>query len=121
MDGEQIIYLGPADHALKVDLMKRAWALVLPLEVDETFGLAMIEAMACGTPVLAYDRGAVPEVVVHGETGLVAHTYEELRDSLSRLAGLDPQRCRGHVAQHFSRDTMVADYMKLYDEMGRGA
>jgi glycosyltransferase involved in cell wall biosynthesis len=121
IDGGQIVYLGPADHARKVDLMQRARALVLPLEVDETFGLAMIEAMACGTPVLAYDRGAVPEVVAHGETGFAVHTYEELRDSLPRLAGLDPQRCRDRVAQLFSRDTMVAAYVKLYEEMGRGA
>jgi glycosyltransferase involved in cell wall biosynthesis len=121
LDGEQIVYLGPADHARKVDLMQRAQALVLPLEVDETFGLAMIEAMACGTPVLAYDRGAVPEVVAQGETGFVVHTYEALRESLPRLGGLDPRRCREHVAQNFSRNAMVAAYMKLYEEMGRGA
>jgi glycosyltransferase involved in cell wall biosynthesis len=121
LDGEQIVYLGPANHARKVDLMQRAQALILPLEVDETFGLAMIEAMACGTPVLAYDRGAVPEVVAQGETGFVVHTYEELRESLPRLGGLDPRRCREHVAQNFSRDAMVTAYMKLYDEMGRGA
>jgi glycosyltransferase involved in cell wall biosynthesis len=119
IDGEQIVYLGPADHPRKVDLLKRAKALVLPLEVDETFGLAMLEAMACGTPVLAYDRGAVPEVVAHGETGFVVSTYEQLRDSLERLAGLDPHRCRAHVALNFSRDTMVAAYLKLYDEMCR--
>jgi glycosyltransferase involved in cell wall biosynthesis len=121
IDGEQIVYLGPADHARKVDLMQRARALVLPLEVDETFGLAMLEAMACGTPVLAYDRGAVPEVVAHGETGFAVHTYVELRESLKLLAGLNPRRCRERVAQNFSRDTMVAAYMKLYEKMGRGA
>ncbi len=119
IDGEQIVYLGPADHPRKVDLLKRAKALVLPLEVDETFGLAMLEAMACGTPVLAYDRGAVPEVVAHGETGFAVSTYEQLRDSLGRLAGLDPHRCRAHVALNFSRDRMVAAYLKLYDEMCR--
>jgi glycosyltransferase involved in cell wall biosynthesis len=117
IDGEQIVYLGPADHPRKVDLLQRAKALVLPLEVDETFGLAMLEAMACGTPVLAYDRGAVPEVVVHGETGFAVHTYEQLRDALPRLAGLEPQRCRQQVAENFSCETMVAAYLNLYDEM----
>ncbi|MFA4904517.1 MAG: glycosyltransferase family 4 protein [Desulfobaccales bacterium] len=120
IDGDRIVYLGPADHARKVDLMKRARALVLPLEVDETFGLAMIEAMACGTPVLAYDRGAVPEVVAQGETGFIVKTYEELRDSLAGLAALDPRRCREHVAQNFSRDRMVTAYLDLYGEMTRG-
>ena len=120
IDGDQIVYLGPADHTRKVDLMQRAQALVLPLEVDETFGLAMLEAMACGTPVLAYDRGAVPEVVAHGETGFAVHTYKDLRGCLPRLAGLNPQRCRDRVAQHFSRDAMVAAYVELYDEMIHG-
>jgi glycosyltransferase involved in cell wall biosynthesis len=117
VDGERIVYLGPADHPRKVDLMQRAKALVLPLEVDETFGLAMLEAMACGTPVLAYARGAVPEVVAHGDTGFAVHTYEELRESLLRLNELDPHRCREQVARHFSRETMVAAYLELYAEM----
>jgi glycosyltransferase involved in cell wall biosynthesis len=120
LDGDRIVYLGPADHARKVDLMKRAQALVLPLEVDETFGLAMIEAMACGTPVLAYDRGAVPEVVAKDETGFAVHTYGELRDCLPRLAALDPHRCREHVARHFSRETMVAAYLRLYEDVCAG-
>jgi glycosyltransferase involved in cell wall biosynthesis len=119
IDGDRVVYLGPADHARKVDLMRRAQALVLPLEVDETFGLAMIEAMACGTPVLAYDRGAVPEVVAQGETGFAVHTYEQLRDCLPRLADLDPQRCLERVAQYFSLDRMVTAYLKLYEELCR--
>jgi glycosyltransferase involved in cell wall biosynthesis len=118
IDGGRIVYLGPADHARKVDLMQRARALVLPLEVDETFGLAMIEAMACGTPVLAYDRGAVPEVVAQGETGYAVHTYEQLRDCLPLLADLDPYRCRERVAQHFSLDRMVTAYLRLYENLG---
>jgi glycosyltransferase involved in cell wall biosynthesis len=120
IDGDRIVYLGPADHARKVDLLKRARALVLPLEVDETFGLAMIEAMACGTPVLAYDRGAVSEVLAQGETGFAAHTYEQLRDCLPRLADLDPHRCREHVEQHFSLDRMVTAYLRLYEDMCQG-
>lgn len=119
IDGDQIVFFGPADHARKVDLLQRALALVLPLEVDETFGLAMIEAMACGTPVLAYDRGAVPEVVAQGETGFAVQTYEELLDSLPGLNGLDPHRCREHVKRHFSLDRMVTAYLELYTEMER--
>ncbi|MEJ2671251.1 MAG: glycosyltransferase family 4 protein [Deltaproteobacteria bacterium] len=117
IDGDQIVYLGPADHARKVDLMQRSRALVLPLEVDETFGLAMIEAMACGTPVLAYSRGAVPELVAQGHTGFAVDTYEQLQDCLPRLAALDPHNCREHVARHFSVDLMVTAYLSLYDHM----
>lgn len=114
VDGRRIIYLGAADFPQKVDLLKRAKALVLPLEVDEAFGLVMLESMACGTPVLAYGRGAVAEVVVHGETGFVVYSYEELRANLPRLAGLDPHRCRQQVQRHFSLERMVAAYLDLY-------
>lgn len=114
VDGERIIYLGAADFPKKVDLLKRAQALVLPLEVDEAFGLVMLEGMACGTPVLAYGRGAVSEVVVHGETGLVVNSYAQLRDSLPQLSGLDPHRCRRQVEEHFSLERMVAAYLELY-------
>ncbi len=119
IDGDRIVYVGAADHARKVDLMRRARGLVLPLEVDETFGLAMIEAMACGTPVLAYNRGAVAEVVVQGETGFAVKNYEELRESLGGLAALDPYRCREQVARSFSRDRMVTAYLDLYGQMSR--
>ena len=116
-----IVEMGYVSDEEKWTLLGEARCLLFPIDWPKPFGLAMIEAMACGTPVLAYDRGAVPEVVAHGETGFTVHTYEELRDSLKRLAGLNPQRCRDRVAQNFSRDTMVAAYMKLYEEMGRGA
>jgi glycosyltransferase involved in cell wall biosynthesis len=120
LDSDRIIYLGPADFPQKVDLLKRAKALVLPLEVDEAFGLVMLEAMACGTPVLAYDRGAVQEVVVPGETGWVAHTYQELRTSLSWLKGLDPRRCRQQVEENFALKRMVAAYLELYHTVSLG-
>ncbi|MEW6386790.1 MAG: glycosyltransferase family 4 protein [Thermodesulfobacteriota bacterium] len=118
LNQDTIIYLGPADFPRKVDLLGRAKALVLPLEVDEAFGLVMLEAMACGTPVLAYDRGAVPEVVRHGETGLVVHTYDQLRESLSYLKELNPELCRRHVEQHFSLEHMVTNYLNLYRALG---
>jgi len=114
VDGEAIIYTGPADFPRKVDLLKRAGALVSPLEVEEAFGLVMLEAMACGTPVVAYGRGAVPEVVRHGETGLVVHSYRELKEGLARGFHFDPWRCREQVRRNFSREAMVRAYLELY-------
>lgn len=114
LDQDRLIYLGPADFATKTDLLSRARALLLPLEVDEAFGLVMLEAMACGTPVLAYDRGAAGEVVVPGETGFLARDPEGLRRGLERLSQLQPGRCREHVAANFSRDRMVDAYVDLY-------
>ena len=114
LNGQVIVHTGPADFVRKVDLLKRARVLISPLEVDEAFGLVMLEAMACGTPVVAYHRGAVPEVVRQGETGFVVHSYQELKAGLERVAEIDPHRCREHVLQNFSREAMVGAYLELY-------
>ena len=114
LDNRRIIYVGPADFNRKLDLLGRARALLLPLEVDEAFGLVMLEAMACGTPVVAYDRGAAPEVVRHGETGFLAHGFTELLAGLQAVTEIDPDICRQHVAGNFSWHGMVEAYLKLY-------
>jgi len=114
LDDRRIIYVGPAVFARKQDLLGKARALLLPLEVDEAFGLVMIEAMACGTPVVTYDRGAAPEVVRHGETGFIARTFEELLDGIKAAGRMAPQACREHVARHFSWEDMVEAYAALY-------
>lgn len=114
LDGRQIIYVGPADFSRKQDLLGRAKALLLPLEVDEAFGLVMLEAMACGTPVIAPPRGAVPEVLVPGRTGFLAHSWEEFLAALTMVGELDPRVCRQHVVENFSWESMVDKYVALY-------
>ncbi len=117
IDDRRIIYVGPADFARKQDLLSRAVALLLPLEVDEAFGLVMLEAMACGTPVVAYGRGAAPEVVLHGETGFIANTFAELLEGIKVAADIDPHSCRQHVARSFSWKGMVEAYLSLYHSL----
>jgi glycosyltransferase involved in cell wall biosynthesis len=117
LDNRRIIYVGPADFSRKLDLLTGAVALLLPLEVDEAFGLVMLEAMACGTPVVAYNRGAAPEVVRHGETGFIAHGFAELLEGIKGAADLDPEVCRRHVARNFSWDGMVEAYLSLYHSL----
>lgn len=117
LDNRRIIYVGPADFPRKKDLLGKAAALLLPLEVDEAFGLVMLEAMACGTPVVAYDRGAASEVVRHGETGFIAHGFAELLEGIKSVAAIDPTRCRQHVARNFSWDVMVEAYLSLYQSL----
>jgi glycosyltransferase involved in cell wall biosynthesis len=114
LDKERIIYRGPADFQQKVELLSRAQALILPLEVDEAFGLVLLESMACGTPVLAYDRGAVREVVVSGQTGFVVPDFSTLREALTLVPRIKPSNCREHVEKHFSLDQMVESYLHLY-------
>jgi glycosyltransferase involved in cell wall biosynthesis len=77
----------------------------------------MLEAMACGTPVVAYDRGAAPEVVLHGKTGFIAHGFAELLEGIKAVADIDPHACRQHVARNFSWQGMVDAYLSLYHSL----
>ena len=120
--GDRAEYLGEMDAAEKYDLMGRAAALVFPLQWEEPFGMVLLEAMACGTPVLSLARGAVPEVVVDGVTGFVRDDPEELVECLGELDQIDPQACRRHVEQTFSPGAMVSGYEQVYaDCLGAAA
>jgi glycosyltransferase involved in cell wall biosynthesis len=113
VDGRLIEYVGEADLAMKNDLLGGARALLFTIDWEEPFGLVMIEAMACGAPVLAFNRGSVPEIVEHGLTGWVCGDLEEM----VRVAGtssFDSYACRTHVEERFSVHRMVRDYETLY-------
>jgi glycosyltransferase involved in cell wall biosynthesis len=96
------------------DLLGCARSLLLPVRWEEPFGLVMLEAMAAGTPVVALRRGAVPEVVRPGETGLICDDPRELPGALRAAAGIDPAACARHVADAFSADLMAGRYEQLY-------
>src|SRR5215210_8534514 len=98
----------------KYDLLAGAAAFVFPLQWEEPFGMVLVEAMACGTPVLSLRRGAVPEVVVDGQTGFVRHQADELVDALRHLDEIDPRVCRRHVEENFAPAKMVEAYEKVY-------
>jgi glycosyltransferase involved in cell wall biosynthesis len=114
VDGRQIEYVGEADHARKNELLGRARALLFPIQWDEPFGLVLIEAMACGTPVLAFAGGSVPEIVRDGVSGWIC---EDAADMAGRIAspGIGAGSCREWVARHFSCERMVADYLGIYE------
>jgi glycosyltransferase involved in cell wall biosynthesis len=119
VDGRQIEYLGEANHALKNDLLGNARALLFPIQWEEPFGLVMIEALACGTPVLALPGGSVPEVVRPGVSGWICRSVADMADRLEDLS-LDPRACRRHVEQHFTLDLMVRRYADLYRRVSGG-
>jgi glycosyltransferase involved in cell wall biosynthesis len=112
--GPDVTIFGCADSAQKRDLLSRAAALVFPIQWEEPFGMVMIEAMACGTPVVTLRRGAAPEVVVDAVTGVVCDDPDELADGIRRARGLDPSACREHVRRTFSIARMVAGYEAAY-------
>jgi len=112
--GPDAEYLGEADAVLKRELLAGARALAFPLQWDEPFGMVMIEAMACGTPVVALRRGSVPEVVAHGVSGLVVDDYERFPAALRAAESIDPAACRAHVRAHFDLPVMAAGYERIY-------
>src|SRR3954452_2639936 len=89
----------------------------MPLTWDEPFGLVMPEAMACGTPVIAFRRGSAPELIVHGKTGFVVDTVEEMADAVEECANIDPAACRAHVESKFSPATMAEAYLRIYEDV----
>lgn len=118
IDGEQIVYVGEADARLKRELYRRAMCLLMPIRWEEPFGLVMPEAMACGTPVIAYARGAAPEIIVHGETGyLVPEDPDAMADAVRLVDRIDPARCRAHVEERFSPNIMADRYVALYERI----
>ena len=115
--GPGVEYLGEADERLKSDLFSRARCLVFPLLWDEPFGMVMIEAMACGTPVVALRRGAAPEIVVDGVTGYIRDTPEELPAAIEAVSALDPHAVRDRVVRHFDVPVMIRGYERVYHEV----
>lgn len=114
VDGKQIVYLGEIDESKKRQLLAKAKAFLFPINWSEPFGLVMIEAMACGTPVIATHHGAVPEVVVDGETGFIVERPEEMVEKIKLIDQVDPARCRQHVEERFSQTTMTRHYEEVY-------
>jgi glycosyltransferase involved in cell wall biosynthesis len=112
--GPGVEWLGEADARLKDDLYPRARCLLLPIQWEEPFGLVMVEAMACGTPVVALGRGSVPEIVLDGVTGFVRDREEDLPEALRHLDAIDPQACRDHVRRNFDNEVMVGRYEAVY-------
>jgi len=118
--GDDVEVLGEITHDEKSDLLARAKAVLFPIDWDEPFGLVMTEAMACGTPVIATPRGAVPEVIRDGETGFVVSVESfavGAAAAMQDLHRIDPEVCRDHVVERFSKEAMVRSYEAVYERV----
>lgn len=113
IDGQQIIYLGALDDQQKTDYLSKSAALLFPIEWDEPFGIVMIEAMACGTPVIAFNRGSVPEVVISGETGLIVNGISEMCSAIPQLGTIDRLNCRYAAMAKFDISVIAGQYLAL--------
>jgi glycosyltransferase involved in cell wall biosynthesis len=107
-------------HDDKVELLGRSRAFIMPIQWPEPFGMVMIEAMACGTPVIARPVGAAPELVVDGVTGFLRSSVEEMVTAVGEVEGLSPAACRDHVASRFSGQAMAAGYERVFQRLLAG-
>ena len=114
---DTVVYLGSVGPPKRDKLLGGACALLHPISFAEPFGLSVVEAMACGTPVVAFAKGSMPEVVVDGKTGFLVNTVDEAVDAVARLSELDRAACRAHVEAHFTADRMVDRYMEIYRDV----
>jgi glycosyltransferase involved in cell wall biosynthesis len=113
----RVEYLGEIGEADKQELLGKARCLLFPVDWPEPFGLAMIEAMACGTPVIAFNCGSVPEVVDEGVTGYCVDSIDAAVAAAARAFDLDRRRCRERFERRFSAERMARDYLRLYAEL----
>jgi glycosyltransferase involved in cell wall biosynthesis len=120
LDHPLIEFIGEIGSPEKNAFLGNAAALLFPVNWREPFGLVMIEAMACGTPVIAYSLGSVPEVVKEGVTGFIVADLEGAVKAAKRIAEIDRRKCRRWFEQHFSAERMAQDYVNIYQRVVRG-
>jgi glycosyltransferase involved in cell wall biosynthesis len=119
--GADIEMLENVTHEVKVDRLGRASGMIFPIRWPEPFGLVMVEAMACGTPVVTTNWGAAPELVDDGVTGFRRDGTDDLVAAIGRLDEIDPLACRARVEERFSAAAMVNGYAAIYDQVAGGS
>src|SRR6185312_4132093 len=119
IDGDRVQFIGEINEQNKSAFLGEAIGLLFPIDWPEPFGLVMIEAMACGTPVLAFRCGSVPEIVDEGVTGMIVETVEEAIAAVPRLLAMDRRAVRKQFELRFSSSRMASDYVHLYRRMLR--
>jgi len=115
IDGEQVKYLGALNDAQKNSYLQQAQALLFPIEWDEPFGIVMIEAMACGTPVIAFKRGSVPEVVEEGTSGFIVTNEQQMIEKVVLLNTINRAKCRETAQKRFDVSVIARQYLNLFN------
>ena len=115
LDEQCAVYVGSVGPVQRNLLLKKACALLHPINFNEPFGLSVVESMACGTPVIAFDRGSMPELIEDGKTGFLVSTVDEAIKAVAQIKDIDRASCRRRVEQHFTVDRMVEEYIQVYE------
>jgi glycosyltransferase involved in cell wall biosynthesis len=117
INGTDVEYLGSVGPDQRADVLGRARALLHLISFEEPFGLSMVESMACGTPVIAYARGSIPEIVRHGENGYIVANIDAAANAIASLHLIDRLACRRDVERRFSHTRMARDYVGVYNKI----
>jgi glycosyltransferase involved in cell wall biosynthesis len=115
IDNDKVVYIGSVGPVERNRLLGKACALLHPIQFDEPFGLSVIESMACGTPVIAFDRGSMPELIENGKNGFLVNNVDEAIEAVARIQEIDRAACRRHVERHFTVDRMIDEYIQVYE------
>jgi glycosyltransferase involved in cell wall biosynthesis len=122
IDGTTVDYIGSVGPERRADVLGGALALLHLIGFDEPFGLSMVESMACGTPVIAFPRGSIPEVVTHGETGFIVGDVDRAVEAIAEIRSIDRYACRADVERRFTHSRMARDYVDVYRKiLNKGA
>ncbi|MDZ4384974.1 MAG: glycosyltransferase, partial [Candidatus Moranbacteria bacterium] len=119
IDGKLIRYMGEADFAGKIEYYKKAKCLLFPILWEEPFGLVMAEALACGTPVVAFRRGSVPEIVQDGVNGFIVDDVDQMAEAVGKVGTISADKCRKSVESRFSVKKMVDEYESVFEKIAR--
>jgi glycosyltransferase involved in cell wall biosynthesis len=115
LDNNNVVYVGSVGAVDRNQLLGKATALLHPINFNEPFGLSVIEAMACGTPVIAFNKGSMPELIENGQNGFLVKTVNEAIDAVSHIRDIERTYCRRHVEQKFTTNHMVEKYIQVYE------
>lgn len=117
IDDEQIQYLGNLGKGDRDLVLGGAKALLHPISFEEPFGLSVLEAMMCGTPVIAFSRGSMPELIINGKTGFLVKNISEAISAVQKLAQINPADCRSHAERNFNMEKMINSYIEAYEKV----
>jgi glycosyltransferase involved in cell wall biosynthesis len=117
INDDDIVYVGNSGPKERDKLMGEAYALLHPISFEEPFGLSVAESMLCGTPVIAFNKGSMPELILNGKTGFLVNTIDEAVEAVNNIKSIDRKYCRKFAASKFSRQKMIEGYLEVYKKV----